>query len=63
VNGRRKIVHGAGGVIAQLRQVCIDYASMVNPRDITIDEIRFFYSPLIDGLCERQKNKLGKSNG
>jgi len=63
VNGRRKIVHGAGGVIAQLRQVCIDYASMVNPREITIDEIRFFYLPLLDGLCERQKNKLGKSNG
>ena len=60
MNGRRKIVHGAGGVIAQLRQVCIDYASMVNPREITIDEIRFFYLPLLDGLCERQKNMKGK---
>jgi len=63
VNGHRKIVHGAGGIITQLRQICIDYSSMINLRDITIDEIRFFYSPLIDGLCERQKNKLGNSNG
>jgi hypothetical protein len=28
---------------------------MVNPRDITIDEIRFYYMPLIDGLCARQQ--------
>jgi hypothetical protein len=60
VNGRIKVVHGAGGVIAQLRQVCIDYASMISPRDITIDEIRFFYAPLVEGLCERQKIKSGK---
>ena len=62
VNGRLKVIHGAGGIIAQLRQVCIDYASMISPRDITIDEIRFFYNPLTDGLCEMQKNK-GKTYG
>jgi hypothetical protein len=55
--GKRKTVKGAGGLITQLRQICIDYSSMVDPRKITIDEIRFFYAPLIDGLCERQKNK------
>lgn len=60
MKGKRKIVHGAGGVTTQLRQVCIDYASMVNPRDITLDEIRYFYSPLLDGLCERQKRKYGE---
>jgi hypothetical protein len=60
VNGRRKIVHGAGGINLQLRQICIDYASVINPREITIDEIRFFYTPLIEGLCERQKVKAGK---
>jgi hypothetical protein len=63
MNGRRKTVHGAGGIITQLRQVCIDYASSVNPREITVDEIRFFYVPLIEGLCERQKVKAGKSGG
>jgi hypothetical protein len=60
VKGYRKIVYGAGGIKTQLTQVCIDYSSMVNPREITIDEIRFFYTPLIDGLCERQK--IGKGN-
>jgi hypothetical protein len=63
VNGRRKIVCGAGGITTQLRQVCIDYSSVVNPREITIDEIRFFYTPLIEGLCERQKIKAGKGSG
>jgi len=64
VNGHPKVVHGAGGIIAQLRQICIDYSSMVNPRDITIDEIHFFYSPLVEALCERQKIKVkGKSGG
>jgi hypothetical protein len=61
VNGRRKTVRGAGGIITQLRQVCVDYASAVNPREITVDEIRFFYVPLIEGLCERQKVKVGKN--
>jgi hypothetical protein len=55
IKGQRKIVYGGGGVKLQLTQICIDYSSMVNPREITIDEIRFFYAPLIDGLCERQK--------
>jgi hypothetical protein len=61
VNGHRKIVYGAGGIKTLLTQVCIDYSSMVNPREITVDEIRFFYAPLIGGLCERQK--IGKGKG
>jgi GTP1/Obg family GTP-binding protein len=60
VNGIKKTVHGAGGVIAQMTQIFIDYASMVSPRDITLDEIQFFYRPLIDGLIERQEVKNGK---
>jgi hypothetical protein len=60
VKGQKKIVYGAGGIKTQLVQICIDYSSMVNPREITVDEIRFFYAPLIDGLCERQKVGKGK---
>jgi hypothetical protein len=41
----------------------MDYAAAVSPREITVDEIRFFYMPLIDGLCERQKVKAGKGGG
>jgi hypothetical protein len=60
VKGQRKTVKGTGGIITQLTQVCIDYSSMVNPREITVDEIRFFYMPLINGLIERQKVAKGK---
>jgi hypothetical protein len=33
----------------------MDYPSLPPIRDITLDEIRFFYEPLIPGLIERQK--------
>jgi hypothetical protein len=60
VNGIKKIVHGAGGVMTQIVQLYIDYSSLPSIRDITLDEIRFFYTPLIDGLIETQKLKSGK---
>jgi hypothetical protein len=60
VNGSKKIVHGAGGISSQLTQIYIDFASGVpSLRDITLEEIRFFYNPLISGLLERQKLKYG----
>jgi len=45
-----------------MTQIYIDYASMVSPREITVEEIRRFYSPLKNGLVELQKakNKAGK---
>jgi hypothetical protein len=61
-NGIKKTVHGAKGIISQMTQIYIDYASMVSPREITLDEISMFYTPLIDGLIELQvaKKKAGK---
>lgn len=53
-------MRGAGGVNSQLVQIYIDYSSLPSIRDITLDEIRFFYRPLIDGLIELQKAKKGK---
>jgi hypothetical protein len=38
----------------QLRQICADYSGL-KPQGLTIEEIRFFYLPLIDGLCKLQK--------
>ena len=38
-------------------QIYLDYASLPLIRDITLDEVRFFYTPLIDGLIEIQKEK------
>jgi len=49
-----------------MTQIYIDYASLPSIRDITIDEVRFFYTPLLDGLIELQqarakaKSKAGK---
>jgi hypothetical protein len=34
-----------------MRQVYADYSPCVAPQDITLDEIRFFYEPLIRTLC------------
>jgi hypothetical protein len=39
----------------QLRQICADYAACTDPRGITLEEIRFFYNPMIDSLCKLQK--------
>jgi hypothetical protein len=38
-----------------MRQIYADYSVCVPPREITIDEVRFFYTPMIDGLCKLQK--------
>jgi hypothetical protein len=60
VNGYKKIIRGAGGINSQLTQIYIDFASGIpSLRDITLEEVRFFYRPLIDGLIERQKLKYG----
>jgi hypothetical protein len=60
VNGRRKTVRGAGGVNSQIVQIYMDYGSLPSIREISLEEIRFFYEPLIEGLCELQKMKEKK---
>jgi hypothetical protein len=60
VNGHRKVVYGSGGVNSQIVQIYMDYSSIPSIREITLDEIRFYYIPLIDGLCELQKMKKKK---
>jgi hypothetical protein len=59
-NGIKKTIHGAGGVMSQIVQIYLDYSSLPSIRDITLDDVRFFYTPLIDGLIELQKAKAGK---
>jgi len=39
----------------QLLQICTDYSSLPDLNHITIDDIRFFYDPLIPNLIEYQK--------
>jgi hypothetical protein len=51
---------GIEWVAVQMRQVYADYHLCIDPHVITIDEIRFFYEPEIDGLCKLQKMKEKK---
>jgi hypothetical protein len=43
-----------------MRQVYTDYSICIHPHDVTIDEIRFFYNPMIESICEIQKKSKGK---
>jgi len=52
-----------GGVNSQIIQIYMDYSSIPNIREITLDEIRFYYMPLIDGLIELQKIKKDSKKG
>lgn len=54
VDGREEKVLGIGGLCSMLLQICSDYSSLPNVRDITIEEIRFFYNPLRASLIESQ---------
>lgn len=38
-----------------LLQICLDYASLPDPRTLTASEIRFFYDGIRDSLKERTK--------
>ncbi|GHU13042.1 hypothetical protein FACS1894161_2530 [Spirochaetia bacterium] len=61
VNGKEKIIYGSGGVNTQIVQIYMDYSGGLPPvREISLEEIRFFYEPLIEGLCELQKLKREK---
>ena len=45
-----------------LLQICSDYSSLPNIENMTIEQIKFFYNPLISSLIETQKeiSKLKK---
>jgi hypothetical protein len=55
VGGRRQIKLGIEWVSYQLRQIYADYNIPTSVEEISIDEIRFFYVPMIDSLCKIQK--------
>lgn len=49
-------------MLSQLLQIATDYATLPDLNTIDIDDITFFYNPLIDNLVKFQKdlNKNGK---
>lgn len=50
--------HGRELVTIWMLQVYQDYHLPISPREITIDELRFFYEPLVDGIIDVQR--MGK---
>lgn len=49
---------GIGGISYQLLQIAADYSSLPDLRKITVDEIRFFYEPMIPGLVKMQIEEM-----
>ena len=49
---------GISGVAYQLLQIAADYSSLPDLRKITVDEIRFFYEPMIAGLVKMQIEEM-----
>lgn len=53
------------GIITQILQICTDYNGLPDIRTMTLNEIRFFYEPLIDSLVKAQieSKKMERKNG
>gem|GEM_PF-1707323 len=61
VGGSRQRKLGLEWVSYQLRQIYADYNLGIPMQEISIEEIRFFYVPIIDSLCKIQRaSKSGK---
>ena len=43
-----------------IRQIYSDYNLPVNPKELTLDDIRFWYDPLIPGLIRMQNQAKGR---
>ena len=58
-HGERVEELGVNGICIQLLQIAADYSSLPDLRKITVDEIRFFYEPLIPGKIKmyQESNK------
>lgn len=41
----------------------MDYNLPLNPFEMTIRQIRFFYDPMIDGLAKIQREQKERENG
>jgi hypothetical protein len=57
INGYRKEVVGLQGYNIMLVQIYMDFSCLPSLKDITLDQIEFFYNPLIEGLLKAQKTK------
>jgi hypothetical protein len=48
---------GISGISSQLIQIAADYNSLPDLNKITVNQIRFFYEPMINGLIKMQRKE------
>jgi len=53
-------MYGISGIHTQILQICTEYPGLPDIKEMTLDEIRFFYNPLIDGLIKAQLESMKK---
>ena len=56
VDGKKKKVLGAAGIVNQFLQICLDYSSLPPLNEMSIEDIHFFYGARIKELCKMQKD-------
>jgi len=59
LDGKKQRKLGLDWCCCQLRQIYADYNVNIPLEKITLDEVRFFYNPMIPSLCKLQK-EIGK---
>ena len=57
-HGQIEEVQGIESICIMLLQIASDYSSLPDLRKITVDEIEFFYKPLIHGLVKTQQEAM-----
>lgn len=57
MNGRKKEVSAWAGVPVMIREIYQNYHLPMMPQSLTLDEIRFWYDPLIPSLIKMQSIK------
>lgn len=54
-NAVRKKVHGVEYLGIMIRQIYSDYHLPIQPQDLSMKDLHFWYDPLIPGLIELQR--------
>ena len=57
MKGRRQTVNAVAGVPVMIREIYQNYHLPMRPQELSLDDIKFWYEPLIPGLIKMQNVK------
>ena len=60
-NGKEKKVYAAEGIPVMIREIYQNYHLPMNPKELSLEDLHFWYDPLMPSLIRMQKEIL-KSN-